>query len=132
MATKAEPQFYMAFFEACPWERECWIFYIPLTEKSLGYMRTLHGKLAHWKMTGEGEKLQIDSGSRFKFLPLPFTREQVLKDCARDAGGYMKKYNLLGNIKPSAIRHVWGKKDALSEALYKGGIAKLCESHDQH
>lgn len=124
---KTEPQFYIRFFEACPWERECWIFFIPLTEKNLGYLNTLHGKLVNWKMTGEGESLKIDSGSRFKIMTLPVTREEALKDSACDAGGYMKKYNLLGNIKPSAIRHVWQKKDALAEALYKGGIKKLCE-----
>lgn len=88
----------------------------------------LNGKLAHWKMTGEGEALTIASGSRFKFLALPVPREEAESDAARASGGYMKKYNLLGNIKPAAIRKVWGEKDDLAEALYKGGIIKLCEA----
>lgn len=119
------PEFYLRFFEACGWEKECWVFYIPLTAKNLQYLTTLHQKLMKWKMTGDGESLGIDSGSRFKFLTMPVSRADAEQRCASDAGGYMKKHNLLtGEVSPKALRHVWGKKQTLEEYLYKGGIMK--------
>ena len=132
MGTKgaSEPAFYLRFYEACGWERECWVFYIPLTERNLEYMSTLQGKLVNWKMTGEGQPSPgIDEGSRFKFLVMPVTRAKALKDCERDAGGYMSKYNLThGEVKRQKLRKVWGKKATLEEALYKGGITQFFEA----